>query len=314
MYISQVNIPTFYLTQRGCVVHELQKIDMTILRRQVRKALFKELKTRHSTQGESSRGTKSMKLRPLLNLAATIIPETDAASLSEIVTAALDSLLRDGKVIKTGKSFCYNPDWRATESGANEDTVTSREEKSMDFPAPTVCAVEQPSSSVYPAGANTILLFYEYCRPLMTRSEQDGAILFCRSLLSANGVTGRLRIGREVKSVRRDCLIDFFIHSIYSVFFIPPFFFNFLTGVQRHTHRTDPWGASIYLGSAGNLPPPLIICVTPFQQAEYPAVFGATDFKYVDGQSDRQLLKGLKVIDYSLFTDSLSFVFHNSCP
>ena len=45
---------------------------------------------------------------------------------------------------------------------------------------------------------NTILLFYEYCKPIMTRGEQDAAIAHCYSILNSNGVTGRLRVGREV--------------------------------------------------------------------------------------------------------------------
>eukprot|EP01035_Chromulina_nebulosa_P055725 gene55725-76376_t len=43
----------------------------------------------------------------------------------------------------------------------------------------------------------TILLFYAYCPQPMTRAEQDKTIAFCYQRLSALGVTGRLRIGRE---------------------------------------------------------------------------------------------------------------------
>jgi hypothetical protein len=46
-------------------------------------------------------------------------------------------------------------------------------------------------------GDTTILLFYAYCDPQMTRSAQDAAIAFCYKTLKENGVTGRLRIGRE---------------------------------------------------------------------------------------------------------------------
>ena len=43
----------------------------------------------------------------------------------------------------------------------------------------------------------TILLFYAYCVPQMTRSKQDNAIAKCYQILSELKVTGRLRIGRE---------------------------------------------------------------------------------------------------------------------
>jgi hypothetical protein len=48
------------------------------------------------------------------------------------------------------------------------------------------------------AGINTILLFYAYCNPIMTRSEQDDAIAFCTRVLKGNGCSGRLRVGKEV--------------------------------------------------------------------------------------------------------------------
>lgn len=46
-------------------------------------------------------------------------------------------------------------------------------------------------------GDVTILLFYAYCSPVMTSSQQDHAIGFCYNVLTQNKVSGRLRIGRE---------------------------------------------------------------------------------------------------------------------
>ena len=46
-------------------------------------------------------------------------------------------------------------------------------------------------------GNNSILLFYAYCDPQMTARQQDDAIAHCYGVLKENGVTGRLRIGRE---------------------------------------------------------------------------------------------------------------------
>jgi len=43
----------------------------------------------------------------------------------------------------------------------------------------------------------TILLFYAYCDPPMTRAAQDEMITKCTGVLKGVGVTGRLRVGRE---------------------------------------------------------------------------------------------------------------------
>jgi len=43
----------------------------------------------------------------------------------------------------------------------------------------------------------TILLFYAYCDPPMTRAAQDEMITKCTGVLKGAGVTGRLRVGRE---------------------------------------------------------------------------------------------------------------------
>lgn len=66
--------------------------------------------------------------------------------------------------------------------------------------APRVSSSSSSSSSSTSASGDcdtTILLFYAYCIPQMTRSEQDAAISNCYSFLSEHGCTGRLRIGRE---------------------------------------------------------------------------------------------------------------------
>ena len=60
-----------------------------------------------------------------------------------------------------------------------------------------------PPVSEYPPivieeGTNTILLFYAYCTPQMTASQQDNAISHCYKMLSENNISGRLRVGREV--------------------------------------------------------------------------------------------------------------------
>lgn len=42
-----------------------------------------------------------------------------------------------------------------------------------------------------PTGNNTILLFYAYCTPIMSRADQDKAIAHCYKILSSNNVTGK---------------------------------------------------------------------------------------------------------------------------
>jgi hypothetical protein len=43
----------------------------------------------------------------------------------------------------------------------------------------------------------TILLFYAYCQPQWTRAQQDDALNYTWTVLEENGMTGRLRLGRE---------------------------------------------------------------------------------------------------------------------
>lgn len=74
-----------------------------------------------------------------------------------------------------------------------------RSDTSNESPSPGGGAV---AAEIEPAVASkrgdvTILLFYAYAVPQMTRAEQDEAISFCYEVLSKNGMTGRLRIGRE---------------------------------------------------------------------------------------------------------------------
>lgn len=48
-----------------------------------------------------------------------------------------------------------------------------------------------------PTGTNTILLFYAYATPVMSRERHDEAIAHFYNFLKNLGITGRLRIGRE---------------------------------------------------------------------------------------------------------------------
>ena len=73
-------------------------------------------------------------------------------------------------------------------------------------------------------GNITLLLFYAYCDPLMTRSQQDKAIMYCTEVLTRNHVTGRLRVAKEgynatltgpCDGIRNftDCLRSYDVHT-----------------------------------------------------------------------------------------------------
>jgi len=102
-----------------------------------------------------------------------------------------------------------------------------------------------------PVGNNTILLFYAYCTPVMSVKAQDNAIAHFYAFLKENGVTGRLRIGRE----GYNCTLTGPHDAIR----------KFTTELRRYDSAT----------------------------------FKQTDFKYVDGQADNQLLPTLKVFPVS---------------
>lgn len=52
-------------------------------------------------------------------------------------------------------------------------------------------------TEVIKTGNTSILLFYAYCNPVMTKIDQDYSIKHCYNILSKLKMTGRLRIGRE---------------------------------------------------------------------------------------------------------------------
>lgn len=90
-----------------------------------------------------------------------------------------------GRIIlsESRKSFRYVAKKRKRSKTSETDSL-----EDVQSPAPV---------SAKPAGDVTILLFYAYATPQMSRAEQDEAISFCYDVLSRNGMTGRLRVGRE---------------------------------------------------------------------------------------------------------------------
>jgi len=76
----------------------------------------------------------------------------------------------------------------------DDDNLSDDEMKTRKYASDKI---NNNDSSSNVKGDTTILLFYAYCDPQMTRSAQDAAIAFCYKTLKDNEVTGRLRIGRE---------------------------------------------------------------------------------------------------------------------
>ena len=95
-----------------------------------------------------------------------------SGSGSEITAASID-----GKVTKKGRKI-----------GDDNETPTSAVAVAKVYPPP------EPKKLV---GDKTILLFYAYCKPPMSRDAQDKAITHFYAFLKNLNITGRLRIGRE---------------------------------------------------------------------------------------------------------------------
>ena len=102
-----------------------------------------------------------------------------AAALEEDVERE-EALAREGLVSnKKGR--------REREGGADESVLRT---------LPTVAENQYPPKPPEQLDT-TILLFYAYCDPPMTRTMQDEMISKCQQTLVKHGVTGRLRVGRE---------------------------------------------------------------------------------------------------------------------
>lgn len=85
----------------------------------------------------------------------------------------------------------------ASDSQSSGSKRESKAERDRDAGVGENGAVKQYPPAPPATGDTTILLFYAYCRPLMSKAGQDQALAHCHSVLVDLGVTGRLRIGRE---------------------------------------------------------------------------------------------------------------------
>jgi predicted sulfurtransferase len=112
------------------------------------------------------------------------------AELSRLVSIGRIVLSKDGKMCTYVKGKKRERD----EASCPEQEEPKRRSDKSTSDEPTV--KEYPTLEK-PIGDVSILLFYAYAVPQMTRSEQDDAIAFCYNVLSSNGLTGRLRVARE---------------------------------------------------------------------------------------------------------------------
>ena len=115
------------------------------------------------------------------------MPENE---ISESFSKAVDKLVKKEKVELRGKLLSL--------VNKQENIVRDDSSSVIDIAPSSIEYIEPISKQIQlPFGSTTLLLFYAYCKPIMTRSQQDAAITYCFKNLSENKVTGRLRVARE---------------------------------------------------------------------------------------------------------------------
>ena len=185
---------------------------MTIQKKHIKKLIITSIR-------ENTKPFKEKKLRKRINKQ---LEESEIKLTKEEFTEIVDKLVAKGKLVKDGKALlipleqteeidknhnetrCTNKDFKEDErtvinSANNLSNTLSTDESDINVSTSNI------------ENSMTILLFYEYCKPIMTRSEQDAAIAHCYSVLNSHGVTGRLRVGREVNN-------DFYVITYRSIF------------------------------------------------------------------------------------------------
>jgi hypothetical protein len=187
---------------------------MTILRKRTRKAIISQLK---------AKGKESMK--KLRNDVLENLSKSDIGNeiTKDVIKKIISKLIKKGKLIQTGNKLSLNSVPVSTENFESSTDLISDSQDFQDDEKIVVNHVNNPLTISYPQNQNTvlsgetesvsnlnrgditILLFYTYCTPIMTRTEQDNAIAYCYSILSKNNITGRLRVGREVHYILLMC-------------------------------------------------------------------------------------------------------------
>ena len=114
----------------------------------------------------------------------------------DIVFAA-DATARDKEEEECNDEYrSTRPSKRSRTDGNNIDREEEAEEAKLTC-LESMTSSKQQQLQDQQKGTVTLLLFYAYCTPEMTRGEQDAAISYCYEKLRDNGCTGRLRIARE---------------------------------------------------------------------------------------------------------------------
>ena len=228
----------------------------------IKKAIFTSLKS-YITKDNSIITKKALRKLVKKNINTEEVSKEDFNTvIDKLVKKGKLNLNDDDDIIMTESSNTTTDDNTTTDNNNtdyqgdeamvvnhanNRSTTSLSSSSSSSSTKPVITNKEYPTDLSLTQGDVTILLFYAYCQPIMTRAEQDAAIAYCYATLTDNNVTGRLRVGREG-------------------------FNGTLTG---HHIGIRAFTAAI--------------------RTKYPHIFGHTDFKYVDNQPERHLLKGLKV-------------------
>ena len=186
---------------------------MTIQKKHIKKLIITSIR-------ENTKPFKEKKLRKCINKQ---LEESEIKLTKEEFTEIVDKLVAKGKLVKDGKALLIPLEQTEIDNNHNE-TRNCNTNKDFKEDERTVInsannlsnTLSTDESDINVSTSNiensmTILLFYEYCKPIMTRSEQDAAIAHCYSVLNSNGVTGRLRVGREVNN-------DFYVITYRSIF------------------------------------------------------------------------------------------------
>ena len=112
-----------------------------------------------------------------------------------MTTAGREKKQKKHKKHKHKKKNHTSSSQQAAEQAADEEAEISMRAAVAAHEATVGDSVEQGAKPT--PDQTTILLFYAYVDPQFKRYEQDKAIEYCTRVLTDNGCTGRLRLGRE---------------------------------------------------------------------------------------------------------------------
>jgi predicted sulfurtransferase len=180
---------------------------------------FRDHLSEHQRSSMSSKECVKAALKELLNEG-----KIDIKGDGKMVVLSTDSAADTAKTSDNIKNSIPEPDAKRRRSASTESAGSAESADSEASSSSAKCRKEailgdergvidhanamlskanistSMSPSVQPpkrTGNVTILLFYAYCDPSMTKGQQDNAIAQCYKVLNENDVSGRLRVGRE---------------------------------------------------------------------------------------------------------------------